>query len=96
MLNIRNLSMMNGGGDPYYRILGYKNGSFLKVRNVSLGYVFPKNMVSKWNLSNLKVYVQAKNPGRIFSNIDFLELDASQNLTSTWNRGFTIGLNVGF
>ena len=86
----------DGGGDPYYRILGYKNGSFLKVRNVSLGYVFPKNMVSKWNLSNLKVYVQAKNPGRIFSNIDFLELDASQNLTSTWNRGFTIGLNVGF
>ena len=86
----------DGGGDPYYRILGYKNGSFLKVRNVSLGYVFPKNMVSKWNLSNLKVYVQAKNPGRIFSNIDFLELDASQNLTSTWNRGFTIGWNVAF
>ena len=85
-----------GGGDPYYRIVGYKNGSFLKVRNISLGYTFPQTLVKKWNLSNLKVYVQAKNPGRIFSNIDFLELDASQNLTSTWNRGFTIGLNVGF
>ena len=86
----------DGGGDPYYQILGYKNGSFLKVRNISLGYTFPQTLVKKWNLSNLKVYVQAKNPGRIFSNIDFLELDASQNLTSTWNRGFTIGLNVGF
>lgn len=86
----------DGGGDPYYQILGYKNGSFLKVRNISLGYRFPQTLVKKWNLSNLKVYVQAKNPGRIFSNIDFLELDASQNLTSTWNRGFTIGLNVGF
>lgn len=86
----------DGGGDPYYRILGYKNGSFLKVRNISLGYTFPKKLVKKWNLSNLKMYVQAKNPGRIFSNIDFLELDASQNLTSTWNRGFTVGLNVGF
>jgi len=53
-------------------------------------------LIKKWNLSNLKVYVQAKNPGRIFSNIDFLELDASQAFTSTWNRGFTIGLNVGF
>lgn len=42
------------------------------------------------------LYVQAKNPGRIFSNIDFLELDASQAYTSTWNRGFTVGLNVGF
>lgn len=86
----------DGGGDPYYQILGYKNGSFLKVCNISLGYTFPQTLVKKWNLSNLKVYVQAKNPGRIFSNIDFLELDASQNLTSTWNRGFTIGLNVGF
>lgn len=86
----------DGGGDPYYQILGYKNGSFLKVRNISLGYTFPQTLVKKWNLSNLKVYVQAKNPGRIFSNIDFLELDASQNLTSTWNRGFTIGLNIGF
>ena len=27
----------DGGGDPYYQILGYKNGSFLKVRNISLG-----------------------------------------------------------
>ena len=85
-----------GGGDPYYRIVGYKNGSFLKVRNISLGYTFPQTLIKKWNLSNLKVYVQAKNPGRIFSNIDFLELDASQAFTSTWNRGFTIGLNVGF
>ncbi|WP_025069058.1 SusC/RagA family TonB-linked outer membrane protein [Bacteroides gallinarum] len=85
-----------GGGDPYYQILGYKNGSFLKVRNISLGYTFPKTLIKKWNLSNLRVYVQAKNPGRIFSNIDFLELDASQAYTSTWNRGFTIGLNVGF
>ena len=83
-------------GDPYYNIIGYKNGSFLKVRNVSLGYTFPQLLVKKWGLSNLRVYVQAKNPGRIFSNIDFLELDASQAGTTTWNRGYTIGLNIGF
>ena len=75
-----------GGGDPYYRVLGYKKGSFLKVRNISLGYTFPQKLINKWGMSNLKLYVQAKNPGRIFSNIDFLELDASQAYTSTWNR----------
>ena len=85
-----------GGGDQYYRVLGYKKGSFLKVRNISLGYTFPQKLINKWGMSNLKLYVQAKNPGRIFSNIDFLELDASQAYTSTWNRGFTVGLNVGF
>lgn len=97
MQNIKSLSIFNiGGGDPYYRVLGYKKGSFLKVRNISLGYTFPQKLINKWGMSNLKLYVQAKNPGRIFSNIDFLELDASQAYTSTWNRGFTVGLNVGF
>lgn len=85
-----------GGGDPYYRILGYKQGSFLKVRNISLGYTFPQKLIAKSGLANLRIYIQAKNPGRIFSSIDFLELDASQAYTSTWNRGFTVGLNVGF
>lgn len=85
-----------GGGDHYYRILGYKKGSFLKIRTISLGYNFPKSFVSRLNLSSLQIYAQAKNPGRIFSTIDFLELDASQAFTSTWNRGYTIGLNVGF
>ena len=85
-----------GGGDPYYRILGYKQGSFLKVRNISLGYTFPQKLIAKSGLTNLRIYIQAKNPGRIFSSIDFLELDASQAYTSTWNRGFTVGLNVGF
>ncbi|CDD82700.1 tonB-linked outer membrane protein SusC/RagA family [Bacteroides sp. CAG:462] len=85
-----------GGGDPYYRILGYRRGAFLKIRNISLGYTFPKEWIMKCGLKNLKVYVQAKNPGRIFSSIDFLELDASQAYTSTWNRGFTVGLKAGF
>jgi len=31
------------GGDPYYNILGYRNGSFLKIRNINLGYTFPKS-----------------------------------------------------
>lgn len=82
--------------DAYYNILGYRNGSYLKVRNISLGYNFPAKRVKQWGLSNLKVYVQAKNPGRIFSNVDWLDLDASERGTSTWNRGYTVGLNVGF
>lgn len=85
-----------GGGDPYFQILGYKDGSFLKVRNISVGYTFPMSLIKRLGLSALRVYAQAKNPGRIFSNIDFLELDATQAYTSTWNRGYTVGLNISF
>ena len=85
-----------GGGDSYYKIAGYKDGGFIKVRNISLGYTFPKELISHLGVSNLRVYVQAKNPFRIYSAVKFLELDATQAYTSNWNRGWTIGLNLDF
>lgn len=85
-----------GGGDSYYQCVGYKDGGFIKVRNISLGYTVPKTAIRSLGLSNLRVYVQAKNPFRIWSAVDFLELDAYQAYTSNYNRGWTIGLNIDF
>ncbi len=73
--------------------MGYEKASFLKVRNLSLGYNFPKSLCSKIGFSSLKVYVQGRNLGNIYSSIDYLDLDLG---TSFYNRGFTIGLNIGF
>lgn len=80
-------------GDPYCGLLGYKNASFLKVRNLSLGYNFPKSICNKIGFSSLKVYVQGRNLGNIYSSVDFWDLDLG---TSYYNRGFTVGLNIGF
>ena len=82
-----------GGLDKYYNILGYKDGYYLKIRNISLGYTFPVNMLKGIGLSNLKLYAQCKNPGMIFSKIDFMDMDTYSN---TYNSGFTFGLNVTF
>lgn len=49
-----------GGGDPYYRVLGYKKGSFLKVRNISLGYTFPQKLINKWGMSNQNTVCTSK------------------------------------
>ena len=94
------------GGDAYSGVLGYRSGSFLKIRDISLGYNFPKTMISKLGIENLKVYVQAKNPGYIYSSIDWIDLDnsISRNGTSgnptvistVYNRGFVFGVNVVF
>ncbi|MDR1456350.1 MAG: TonB-dependent receptor [Tannerella sp.] len=81
------------GGDPYYNILGYRSGSFIKIRNISLGYNFPRTTVVNLGVESLKLYVQAKNPGMLYSKIDWLDLDLGG---STWNRGFTFGINAGF
>ena len=81
------------GGDAYRGILGYRDGSFIKLRNISLGYTFPRKVAQKMGLNNLKLYVQAKNPGMLYSKIDWLDMDSGN---STWNRGFTFGVNVDF
>jgi hypothetical protein len=81
------------GGDPYYNILGYRDASFVKIRNVSLGYTLPKKLIRSWGIDNLKVYVQLKNPGMLYSKIDWIDLDLR---SSTYNKGVVFGLNIGF
>ncbi len=82
-----------GGIDAYYYILGYKNGSYLKIRNISLGYTFPSKLLKNTGISNLKFYAQCKNPGMVFSNIKFMDMDTYSN---TYNSGVTFGVNVSF
>src|SRR5690606_13720406 len=82
-----------GNGDPYFQTLGYKDGSFMKIRNISLGYNIPDKITNNIGLSKLNFYVQAINPGMVFSNVDWIDLDVR---TSTSNRGFAIGMNVEF
>jgi TonB-linked SusC/RagA family outer membrane protein len=88
--------IFNAGGaplDPYYASLGYLKASFIKIRNISLGYNFASKTLSGIGISNLKAYVQVQNPGMLFSQIDFLDMDV---VGPTWNRGFTLGFNASF
>lgn len=83
------------GGDSYSSLLGFKDASFIKVRNLSLGYTFDRKLLSKLGigLSNVKVYVQGKNLGMLYSSVDFMDLDTGYTY---YNRGVTVGLQVDF
>jgi len=80
-------------GDPYYASLGYLKASFIKIRNISLGYNFTGKALAGIGISNLKAYAQVQNPGMLYSQIDFLDMDV---VSPTWNRGFTLGINASF
>ena len=82
-----------GSGDPYYVVLGYKNASFIKIRNISLGYSLDGKKLKMPGISNVKAYVQVVNPGMLFSRIDWLDMDV---VTPTYNRGITFGINASF
>ena len=38
-----------------------EDASFLRLKNLVLGYTFPKKWLKKWSISNLRLYVQAEN-----------------------------------
>ena len=81
------------GGDSYSSLLGFKNASFIKLRNLSLGYNLPKAVCNNIGISNMKIYVQGRDLGNLYSSIDFMDLDLGRTY---YNRGFTVGLQVGF
>lgn len=82
-----------GGGDPYSSLLGFRKASFLKIRNISLGYNFNQKTLKKLGIASLKVYAQARNLGNVYSSVDFMDLDTN---TTYYNRGYTFGVQIGF
>ena len=81
------------GGDPYAGLLGFKDASFIKIRNLSLGYNFDKSICNAIGINGAKLYVQGKNLGMLYSSVDFMDLDTGATF---FNRGFTVGLQVEF
>ena len=89
--------------DTYSSSMNYQDGSYIKMRNISLGYTFPKDVTSKLGMSNLKVYVQAMNPFTIYKKCKWLDTDllSYDNNSTSYGSGTTIkswviGLNIGF
>jgi len=47
--------------------LGYFNGSFVKIRSISLGYNLPQAVLQKLTARSLRVYATASDPFILFS-----------------------------
>jgi hypothetical protein len=82
-----------GSGDSYSGILGYRDASFIKVRNISLGYTLDSRILKTTSISSVRAYLQVVNPGMLFSKISWLDMDV---VGPTYNRGITVGLNASF
>ncbi|WP_172406470.1 TonB-dependent receptor [Pedobacter sp. AJM] len=83
----------SASGDQYVSALNYQDASFIKIRNISLGYNFASEMAKKLTLSRLRIYAQAINPGLIYSKVKWIDPDLGG---STFNRGFVFGINASF
>ncbi|WP_207431579.1 SusC/RagA family TonB-linked outer membrane protein [Sabulibacter ruber] len=80
----------------YYTTLQYVDGSFAKVRDLTLAYNFPKTLISGLKLSRLRAYVTAKNYFILYSEIKPYDPERGGSLSFPMTRQMVFGLNVEF
>lgn len=88
---------------PDYRgILAIMDASYLKVKNISLGYTVPKPVLSKIGANSLRVYTTVSNPFTFFSEyVDKFggldpETDGSVGINTPAMWSMIFGLNISF
>ncbi|MCK7560010.1 TonB-dependent receptor [Chitinophaga sedimenti] len=46
----------------YWQAMGFRDGSFVRVRNISLTYRLPRKLLDHWKIPSLSAYVNVLNP----------------------------------
>ena len=81
-----------------------EDGSYLRIKNVSVGYTFPKKFLSKYQIENLRIYVNIQNLFT-FTNYDGYDPEIGSydvllrnidNARYPSQRTYTFGLNASF
>ena len=82
--------------------LQYFSGTFLKVRNINLGYNVPSSLTQKLKMSSLRVYFSAQQPFNFseyrskYKGIDNESFDSVNENQSPAVKQFTFGFNAKF
>lgn len=78
--------------------LNYVDGSFFKIKNITLGYTLPANLVKKASIDKLRVYATITNPLLITKSHLLKQYDPEMNgdLSYPLTKQIVFGLNVTF
>jgi TonB-linked SusC/RagA family outer membrane protein len=80
---------------PFATTLGWLDGSFVKIRNITLGYTLPKTLTEKWHISSLRWYVSAKNYFT-FAKVDDYDPEGGGSFDRPLTKLIVTGLNIDF
>lgn len=72
-------------GQNFTSTLTYRDGSFIKIRTIDLGYNFPSRWLTKAGIQSLRFYVSAQNPFILWAPLvrDNLGIDPEGNGTNS-------------
>jgi TonB-linked SusC/RagA family outer membrane protein len=84
---------------PYQETLNYYDGSYIKVRDISLGYTLPKNWIAPLHMSNVRIYFTTNNPF-IYTKSHYLKdydpEKGGNDDTTPLSKQYVFGVNISF
>lgn len=69
-----------------------EDGSFLRIKNITLGYTFPKALLNKAKIENLRVYVNIQN---LYTFTKYTGYDPEVGASTQDSTGLTYGMDNG-
>lgn len=81
------------GNSRYFSTLRYADGSFVKIRDITLGYNLPHQIIDKLSVSRLRVYATAKNYF-VWSDLGGYDPERGGNLSFPMTRQLLFGVNI--
>lgn len=76
-----------------------ENGSYLRLKNVTLGYTFPKQWMEKIKVKNARIYLSGQNLFTITSYSGFdpeVGMNGIDNSVYPLTRTYSVGVNINF
>ena len=94
--NIPAITALNANDEGRMSTYFVENGSFLKLRNLQLGYTLPRKISEKAYIEKCRIYVSGQNlftiKSKNFSGVDPENAGFGYPIPTT----FTVGINIGF
>jgi len=78
----------------YFSSMGYQDASYIRLRNISLGYSFPKSILHRLRMTNLRIYGSATNLVTITKFLSYSPEASAGSYPEP--QTFTVGLNASF
>ena len=73
-----------------------RDGSYLRLKSVEMGYTFPRKIIDKLRMSNLRIYASGLNLAT-FSKFKEWDIEMGGNgFNYPIQAVYNIGLNIGF
>ncbi|WP_422082105.1 SusC/RagA family TonB-linked outer membrane protein [Ulvibacterium sp.] len=83
----------NRNGTNPFDVRFYQDASFVRLRNITLAYDLPKDLLDKMGVSNLRIYANANNPFT-FTDWEGLDPELVSQRDVPINRTITLGIDI--